>query len=143
MERKQGLFSAFKEELVRARPRGRRASPSASEIIRRRRPGGETLSPLMEGPDPSGSDCKSEKWGNWIFRPPSGSGSDLRLLLGILGAPLAPVHVTNNDPLPHLTIKHTPIVSLCLSLHPLFSLYIFLFLDSKFLIFIHFTRVNE
>nr|GME14091.1 uncharacterized protein LOC109153330 [Ipomoea batatas] len=109
MERKQGLFSAFKEELVRARPRGRRASPSASEIIRRRRPGGETLSPLMEGPDPSGSDCKSEKWGNWIFRPPSGSGSDLRLLLGILGAPLAPVHVTNNDPLPHLTIKHTPI----------------------------------
>ncbi|XP_019156777.1 PREDICTED: uncharacterized protein LOC109153330 [Ipomoea nil] len=115
MERKQGFFSAFKEELVRARPRGRgRPSPSASEIIRRRRrPGGEALSPLLEGPDPTGSDCgesKSEKWGNWIFRPPAAaSRSDLRLLLGILGAPLAPVHVTNNDPLPHLTIKHTPI----------------------------------
>ncbi|KAL2472084.1 G2/mitotic-specific cyclin S13-6 [Abeliophyllum distichum] len=31
---------------------------------------------------------------------PSYSRSDLRLLLGILGAPLSPVHISNNDPLP-------------------------------------------
>ena len=36
--------------------------------------------------------------------------SDLRLLLGVMGAPLAPVHVTASDPLPHLSIKDTPIV---------------------------------
>uniref|UniRef100_A0A2P2KHZ5 Uncharacterized protein MANES_10G073200 n=1 Tax=Rhizophora mucronata TaxID=61149 RepID=A0A2P2KHZ5_RHIMU len=35
--------------------------------------------------------------------------SDLRLLLGVMGAPLAPVHVSFMDPLPHLCIKDTPI----------------------------------
>ncbi|KAI8010281.1 hypothetical protein LOK49_LG06G01046 [Camellia lanceoleosa] len=35
--------------------------------------------------------------------------SDLRLLLGVLGAPLSPVQVSANDPLPHLCIKDTPI----------------------------------
>ncbi|KAK3012072.1 hypothetical protein RJ639_011965 [Escallonia herrerae] len=35
--------------------------------------------------------------------------SDLRLLLGVMGAPLAPVHVCATDPLPHLSIKDTPI----------------------------------
>lgn len=147
MEKKQGFFSALKDEVVRglspAKSRGRSSSPSGSGsgLLRRRkgnhapppevyisrsgslRPCVETLSPLMEGPDPNGSevgDSKSDRW--WmkgqICRAPSvstsGSGlqrSDLRLLLGVLGAPLAPVHVSNNDPLPHLSIKDTPIVS--------------------------------
>ncbi|KAL9143841.1 hypothetical protein ABFS82_14G260300 [Erythranthe guttata] len=145
MERKQGFFSALKEEVVRglspARSRrGRSQSPSGSSLHRRRRgtsvgppemlisrsgslrPGAETLSPLREGPDPNGSDSgetKSDGWAHWLCRAPSvsaaaGSGysrSDLRLLLGVLGAPLAPVHVSNTDPLPHLSIKDTPIES--------------------------------
>ncbi|EYU36361.1 hypothetical protein MIMGU_mgv1a006034mg [Erythranthe guttata] len=145
MERKQGFFSALKEEVVRglspARSRrGRSQSPSGSGLHRRRRgtsvgppemlisrsgslrPGAETLSPLREGPDPNGSDSgetKSDGWAHWLCRAPSvsaaaGSGysrSDLRLLLGVLGAPLAPVHVSNTDPLPHLSIKDTPIES--------------------------------
>ncbi|CAI9763046.1 unnamed protein product [Fraxinus pennsylvanica] len=117
--------------------RGRSPSPSGSGLLRRRRgsslgppeilisrsgslrPAVETLSPLREGPDPNGSestDPRNEKWGHWLCRAPSVSTSgpsfsrsDLRLLLGVLGAPLAPVHVSNNDPLPHLSIKDTPI----------------------------------
>lgn len=84
----------------------------------------EALSPLREGPDPNeapvdGGDSKVERWGHWmkgqLSRAPnvaSGSvfqRSDLRLLLGVLGAPLAPVHVSNIDPFPHLSIKDTPI----------------------------------
>lgn len=83
----------------------------------------EALSPLREGPDQGGSgESKSEGggggWANWMKRNPSVSSasssaackrSDLRLLLGVLGAPLAPVHVSANDPLPHLSIKDTPI----------------------------------
>ncbi|XP_075495044.1 uncharacterized protein LOC142532612 [Primulina tabacum] len=142
MERKQGFFSALKEEVVRGLSpgrsrRGRSTSPSGSGLLRRRRggsvgppemsvsrsggmrPGLDTLSPLREGPDPTGSDSgdpRNERWAHWLCRAPpvstSGPGysrSDLRLLLGVLGAPLAPVHVTNNDPLPHLCIKDTPI----------------------------------
>lgn len=147
MERKQGFFSALKDEVVRglspARSRrGRSQSPSG--LLRRRRgsslgppdiymarsgsfrPGAETLSPLREGPDPNGPDSadpKSERWAHWLCRAPSVSavgpgysGSDLRLLLGVLGAPLGPVHVSNTEPLPHLCIKDTPIVSLSPSL---------------------------
>ncbi|KAD4585702.1 hypothetical protein E3N88_23303 [Mikania micrantha] len=92
----------------------------------------EALSPLREGPDPneptmdfSGDSSKVERWGHWmkgqLCRAPVGSGSgsgsgsasyqrsDLRLLLGVLGAPLAPVHVSNSEPFPHLSIKDTPI----------------------------------
>lgn len=97
----------------------------------------EALSPLREGPDPNettvdaaGDSSKVERWGHWmkgqLCRAPSaatssGSGSasyqrsDLRLLLGVLGAPLAPVHVSNAEPFPHLSIKDTPIVSSHLS----------------------------
>ncbi|KAL8490114.1 hypothetical protein ACS0TY_025374 [Phlomoides rotata] len=117
--------------------RGRSQSPSGSGLRPRRRPsnlgqpemyitrsgilrpGAETLSPLREGPDPNGHDSvdpRSDRWANWLCRAPSGSTSgpgysksDLRLLLGVLGAPLAPVHVSNIDPLPHLCIKDTPI----------------------------------
>lgn len=159
MERKQGFFSALKEEVVRglspgrSRSRstggttkpGRSASPNSGLLRRRKshhvsqpepvisrsgslRP--VELSPLREGPDPNessrdgGVDSKVERWGHWmkgqLCRAPSVSTSssssacqrpDLRLLLGVLGAPLSPVHVSTTDPLPHLSIKNTPIVS--------------------------------
>lgn len=117
---------------LRRRRKARHVGPPEAFISRSGslRPGMETLSPLREGPDPNGSDggdSRADKWGHWLCRAPSvatsasGSGSgyqrsDLRLLLGVLGAPLAPVHVSNNDPLPHLSIKDTPIVCLFLSL---------------------------
>ncbi|XP_050210372.1 uncharacterized protein LOC126660754 [Mercurialis annua] len=84
---------------------------------------GETLTPLIEGPDPDGSESETKRavgsgLGNWmrgqLSRTPSVSSvgykrSDLRLLLGVMGAPLAPLHVSSTDPLPHLSIKDTPI----------------------------------
>ncbi|XP_031270707.1 uncharacterized protein LOC116129086 [Pistacia vera] len=150
MERKQGFFSALKEEVVRglspartrAKSPARSASPMSSLLRRRRgrsnhhhvaqpdsvivRSGSlrpvEALSPLKEGPDPDGTeggDSRMEgRWAHWmkgqLVRAPSVSGSackrsDLRLLLGVLGAPLAPVHVSTAEPLPHLSIKDTPI----------------------------------
>lgn len=63
-----------------------------------------------------GADPRRER--NWfmIARSPSASEStsgnrpsDLRLLLGVMGAPLAPVRVSYGEPLPHLSIKDTPI----------------------------------
>ncbi|XP_027160463.1 uncharacterized protein LOC113761594 [Coffea eugenioides] len=168
MEKKQGFFSAIKEEVVRglspSRSRSKSPARSASPIsalLRRKktsgstsssgnsyvanpealiarsgsmRPLGETLTPLMEGPDPDGGEIGESKrvgLGQWmkgqLCRAPSvtssGYGSsnnntsggscnrrsDLRLLLGVMGAPLAPVHVSSMDPLPHLSIKDTPI----------------------------------
>ncbi|MBA0701260.1 hypothetical protein Goari_027168 [Gossypium aridum] len=82
----------------------------------------EALSPLKEGPDPDGTDAGDSRmegrWAQWmkgqLARTPSVSTStckrsDLRLLLGVLGAPLAPVHVSALDPFPLLSIKDTPI----------------------------------
>lgn len=145
MERKQGFFSALKEEVVRglspgrsrAKSPARSASPMSSLLRRRKkhhapppelfiarsgslRPA-EALSPLKEGPD--GTDAEDSRgegrWGHWmkgpLARTPSVSSSsackrsDLRLLLGVLGAPLAPVHVSTADPFPHLSIKDIPI----------------------------------
>ncbi|KAF7817452.1 uncharacterized protein G2W53_031421 [Senna tora] len=145
MERKQGFFSALKDEVVRGLSPGRsrakspaRAPSPMSSLLRRRkkhhapppelfiaRSGSlrpvEALSPLKEGPD--GTDAEDSRgegrWGHWmkgpLARAPSVSSSsaykrsDLRLLLGVLGAPLAPVHVSTNDPFPHLSIKDIPI----------------------------------
>ncbi|KAM7470484.1 hypothetical protein LguiA_008667 [Lonicera macranthoides] len=146
MERKQGFFSALKDEVVRglspsrsrAKSPARSASPMSGLLRRRKsspsanpealisrsgsmRPLGETLTPLMEGPDPDGGevgDSKRVGLGQWmkgqLTRTPSVASnaykrSDLRLLLGVMGAPLAPVHVSTTDPLPHLSIKDTPI----------------------------------
>lgn len=146
MEKRQGFFSALKEEVARglspARSLARVASPM-SGIFRRKkvgasnpeapliarssslRPAGEALAPLMEGPDPNGADIVGSKragsgLGQWVrgqlSRNPSlpavseNKASDLRLLLGVMGAPLAPVHVSAIDPLPHLSVKDTPIV---------------------------------
>lgn len=154
MEKKQGFFSALKEEVVRglspsrsrANSPGRTGSPISGLLRRKKhsnhnnfvvsidasigrsgsmRPLGETLTPLMEGPDPNGGENGDPKRagsgiGHWmkgqLSRAPSATSlsykkSDLRLLLGVMGAPLAPVHVSATDPLPHLSIKDTPIVS--------------------------------
>ncbi|KAL6961900.1 hypothetical protein U1Q18_004042 [Sarracenia purpurea var. burkii] len=149
MERKHGFFSALKEEVVRALSPARSGSKSPARsgspmlgLLRRKkhrqvaypdpvigrlgrlRPaGGETLAPLMEGPNPDGGGSGDSKrgglgLGHWmkgqLSRAPSTSSnaykrSNLRMLLGVMGAPLAPVHVSTNDPLPQLSIKDTPI----------------------------------
>ncbi|KAJ4840244.1 hypothetical protein Tsubulata_015402 [Turnera subulata] len=154
MERKQGFFSALKDEVVRglspsrSRSRSRSCSPARtvspmSGLLRRKKSStnlhslqpaeqliarsgsmrpvvGETLTPLMEGPDPDGGEAKrvGSGIGSWmkgqLSRTPSVTSaacrrSDLRLLLGVMGAPLAPVHVSTMDPLPLLSIKDTPI----------------------------------
>ncbi|KAK8623414.1 hypothetical protein V6N13_118299 [Hibiscus sabdariffa] len=136
MERRQGLSPGRS----RAKSPARSASPMSSLLRRRRknyshhpepfffRSGGlrpaEALSPLREGPDPDGMDGEDSRtegrWAQWmkgqLSRGPSVSSStckrsDLRLLLGVLGAPLAPVHVSALEPFPHLSIKDTPIES--------------------------------
>jgi hypothetical protein len=93
------------------------------------RPGGEALAPLIEGPDaerlaagdPNAEDSgRREGLGGWVrghltrtpSAAPSGSvgsfrRSDLRLLLGVMGAPLAPIP---SKPLPLLSLKGTPLV---------------------------------
>ncbi|KAL8172046.1 hypothetical protein V2J09_023850 [Rumex salicifolius] len=139
MERKQGFFSTLKDEVVRGLSPAKSVSRSRSPgLIRRRKNhhgtisevmisrsgylrAPEALSPLMEGPDQGDADDSratgSGGWGHWKKRNHSDSSSsssackrsDLRLLLGVLGAPLAPVHVSPNEPLPHLSIKDTPI----------------------------------
>ena len=95
-----------------------------------------SLRPVMEGPDPDEEGGVGERGnvgdskrlgsglGHWVkgqlSRAPSVAATavcrrnDLRLLLGVMGAPLAPIHVSSSDPLPHLSIKNTPIVSLSL-----------------------------
>ncbi|WOL17653.1 hypothetical protein Cni_G26446 [Canna indica] len=90
------------------------------------RPVGEALAPLLEGPDgdvpEKDGGPRREGWGRWVrgqlSRAPSVISaaesasfrhSDLRLLLGVMGAPLGPVHVNSVDPLPYLSIKDTPI----------------------------------
>ncbi|KAI9123412.1 hypothetical protein K1719_004712 [Acacia pycnantha] len=152
MERKQGFFASLREEVVRglspsrsrANSPGRTGSPMSGLLRRKKQTGhnfaanpdsaligrsgsmrvlGETLAPLMEGPDPDGFQNGDPKrvgsgLGQWMkgqfSRAPSVTSSsykrsDLRLLLGVMGAPLAPVHVNASDPLPHLSIKDTPI----------------------------------
>ncbi|ONH91842.1 hypothetical protein PRUPE_8G138900 [Prunus persica] len=155
MEKKQGFFSALKDEVVRglSPSRSRASSPARSGspmsgLLRRKKQnhhhhshgyGGQlvaqpepligrsgSLRPVMEGPDPDGGELGESKrvgsgLGQWmrgqLSRTPSVSSvaqsnsrrSDLRLLLGVMGAPLGPLHVSSSDPLPHLSIKDTPI----------------------------------
>ncbi|CAN8258767.1 unnamed protein product [Cochlearia groenlandica] len=85
-----------------------------------------SLRPVMEGPDldegvVGGRESKriGSGLGHWVkgqlSRAPSVAATaahrrnDLRLLLGVMGAPLAPIHVSSSDSLPHLSIKNTPI----------------------------------
>uniref|UniRef100_A0ACD5XHB8 Uncharacterized protein n=1 Tax=Avena sativa TaxID=4498 RepID=A0ACD5XHB8_AVESA len=140
MDRKQGFFSALRDEVARglsparARRRAEEAAAAKAALRYAGGGGGEALAPLMEGPDPEeagGGDATGrprrdrDGWGRWVrgqlARAPSagpapsgGSGgaarrSDLRMLLGVMGAALAPVHVCAAEPLPHLSIKDTPI----------------------------------
>eukprot|EP00250_Pteridium_aquilinum_P010088 c19147_g1_i1 orf=2-1054(-) len=96
---------------------------------------GEGLAPLMEGPTPENFDdgCKREgRWGSlqWVkgqllTKTPSMSRaismsqrfnahseaykrSDIRLLLGVLGAPLAPVAVADMESISFLSVKSIP-----------------------------------
>ncbi|KAJ0963451.1 hypothetical protein J5N97_028573 [Dioscorea zingiberensis] len=137
MERKQGFLSALRERsrsesparsassvVGLLNPRRRRRRELLMEMMEQRN-GCVGLAPLMEGPDPSAGDGDAGRreggWGRWVkgqlTRAPSLAGgaaagyrrSDLRLLLGVMGAPLAPIHVSSTDPLPHLSIKDTPI----------------------------------
>eukprot|EP00250_Pteridium_aquilinum_P018274 c24016_g2_i1 orf=392-1561(-) len=75
---------------------------------------GETLAPLMEGPVPECRDDDGKNEGSWLsmkfWAKGSKKRSDPRLLLGVLGCPLAPVAVCS-DPFPHLSIKDVPIES--------------------------------
>ncbi|KAL1060424.1 hypothetical protein V6Z11_1Z098400 [Gossypium hirsutum] len=131
MERKQGFFSVVRglspsrSRLLRRRRNNVSHHVSQPDPLIFRsgslRPA-EALSPLKEGPDPDGTDAGESRmegrWAQWmkgqLARAPSVSTStckrsDLRLLLGVLGAPLAPVHVSALDPFPLLSIKDTPI----------------------------------
>ncbi|GKC71646.1 hypothetical protein Tco_1117529 [Tanacetum coccineum] len=83
-----------------------------------------TLAPLMEGPDQDGPEVKrvGSGIGNWVrehLMTSSSVGcrqqqqqqkSDLRMLLGVMAAPLAPVNGGQTF-LAHLCIKDTPIES--------------------------------
>ncbi|KAK1439958.1 hypothetical protein QVD17_05783 [Tagetes erecta] len=150
MERKQGFFSNLKHDFVRglspARSRAKSPARTASSMLNLLRfkhkhvpypeplvgrsgsLNGETLAPLIEGPDPVVSETEESKRvgsgiGNWmkghLSRAPSMTSSimaykqrsDLRLLIGVMGAPLAPVNVSSVEPMPHLSIKDTPIES--------------------------------
>lgn len=134
MERKQGFFKAFKDDVASGLSparyrRARSQSPLPSPLRRSRAssvdpadrqtkgsglsgPGFEALSPFKGGPLP-----KSERRGSRHSPAPSLSmvgpdyfRSDQRLLLGIFGAPLGPVHVSNNAPSTPLVIKDNRIV---------------------------------
>ncbi|KAI4339824.1 hypothetical protein MLD38_024724 [Melastoma candidum] len=133
------FLSSLKSEVVRglspsrSRPSsGRSRSASPLSLFRRRGPtphvappdmlslphsvfgffdASLALSPLNEGPDQDGSVAGDpRRWGRRQVSC-SGQNSDLRLLLGVLGAPLAPVHVSSLAGIVHLSIKNTPIES--------------------------------
>ncbi|TVU03364.1 hypothetical protein EJB05_05727, partial [Eragrostis curvula] len=108
------------------------AAKLASALRLARRPGGggggggggEALSPLMEGPDPESGDgeyggggrARKEGWAKWVrfqlartpYSAAAGAGGmrvDIRLMLGVMGAPLGPVHVRAAEPLPDISLK--------------------------------------
>ena len=91
----------------------------------------QTLTPLMEGPDPEMQEEGNKKESSWEvirewFRTQKGLSAtnfsmslygniparrqDLRLLLGVLGCPLAPIPLVNH-PIHQLRVKDIPIVS--------------------------------
>ncbi|KAK4804065.1 hypothetical protein SAY86_003882 [Trapa natans] len=127
----QCFFASLKTEVVRglspsrSRPkstmsrRGKRSRQSCLDTPATRSRS-LTLAPLMEGPDsggdPSRSSSVASTLGQWmkgqlsrVALISSSAGSkkscDLRMMLGVLGAPLAPIPVSSSDPLPILSIK--------------------------------------
>ncbi|CAA0830961.1 Protein of unknown function (DUF620 [Striga hermonthica] len=138
MEKRQGFFRALKVDVARGLSPGRSRPRSPGKKAGAAEPDssvagsgsfrltGKALAPLIEGPDPEGGETGGSKrfgsgLGSWVWdqliRNPSGTSengsgnkrSDLRLLLGVMGAPLAPVPTCDAEPLPHLSIKNTPI----------------------------------
>ncbi|CAI8599307.1 unnamed protein product [Vicia faba] len=114
MDTKQGLFSTLKNDLMKSMLPASSGSPISTLLRRRKkdhvppldllfverypsRPPVEAMSPLKEGPEET--ECSFS----------GSSSSDLRLLLGVLGAPLAPLRVSITDPFPHLAIKDIPV----------------------------------
>lgn len=73
---------------------------------------GEALAPLMEGPVPESQDEDGKNDHSWLslksWMKTNKKRSDPRLLLGVLGCPLAPIGVCS-EPFPHLSIKEVPI----------------------------------
>ncbi|WOL04954.1 hypothetical protein Cni_G13677 [Canna indica] len=92
----------------------------------------QPLGPLMEGPYPEANGERGKKERYWevirtwlrlqMDKGMSGSHSfhggsisktttttDLRLILGVLGCPLAPIPLTSDQPTQHLSIKDSPI----------------------------------
>lgn len=88
--------------------------PSSYGSTRRSAPG--ILSPLLEGPSGSFQDARKESpWRLWSKKRNllfAHKPSDPRLLLGVLGCPLAP-SAAPNHPLPHLSVKDVPIETSC------------------------------
>ncbi|KAK4794229.1 hypothetical protein SAY86_012223 [Trapa natans] len=130
----QSLFASLKTELVRGLSPSRSHPNSPTSGRRKRsnqscqdapaaRSGFLTLAPLMEGPDPGSDPGRSNSTasilGQWmkgqfsrttsISSTSNKKSCDLRLMLGVFGAPLAPIPVSSSDPLPLLSIKDTPI----------------------------------
>ncbi|CAK8537325.1 unnamed protein product [Lathyrus sativus] len=114
MDTKQGLFSTLKDDLMKGLLPASGGSPISTLLRRRKkdhvppldllfaerchsRPQVEAMSPLKEGPEET--ECSFS----------ISSSSDLRLLLGVLAAPLAPLRVSTTEPFPHLAIKDIPI----------------------------------
>ncbi|XP_022718153.1 uncharacterized protein LOC111276662 [Durio zibethinus] len=102
----------------------------ASRARRKQRWCTQTLTPLMEGPDPEMQEEGNKKESSWEvirewFRTQKGlsatnfsmsnlyennpaKSQDLRLLLGVLGCPLAPIPLVNH-PIHHIRVKDIPI----------------------------------
>jgi hypothetical protein len=131
MEREQGFFAVLREEVVRglspARARRKLEAARLAAALRYARGagGGEVLAPLMEGPDSEsgggrgGGRGRKEGWGQWVCgqlarTPSSVARKDLKLLLGVMGVPLGPVHVCAAEPLPDLSFNDTHLVSIVL-----------------------------
>lgn len=136
---KEDVVRGLSPARLRNKPRSRSESPARSSspvtaFLRRKKiiaypviqesmiERSGSLRPVMEGPDPDEGEIGGSKRGigKWmkdhLSRTPSMAStngynrrSDMRLLLGVMGAPLAPVHVSAVDPLPHICIKNTPI----------------------------------
>ncbi|CAM8928189.1 unnamed protein product [Rhodiola kirilowii] len=84
------------------------------------RSAGAKLEPLREGPDSDGGETEDRPkrsvsgLGSWMKvqfskAPSFGQGCDVRLLIGVMGAPLAPVHVGLEESFVHFSIKDASI----------------------------------
>ncbi|KMZ61302.1 hypothetical protein ZOSMA_53G00920 [Zostera marina] len=142
MERKQSFFSSLKGEILRTMSPSKTARMARSlcrgdsntfvvqSTVKSTVDGlvfgsmkSGVLSPLREGP-PESEKEKTKIWGRWMTKAgkiscvaslANSESDDLRLLLGVLGAPLVPVSVKPVDsapPRPVLAIDNAPIESL-------------------------------